>query len=130
MPTRKIQNPVPFFEEAAEAATRYLNAKREHLIISAEIRAKREGKRAVYGIAALLTGTLGLFLALFWLTVQIHETGVAAWGIALICLGVLGLASAILSWIAKRSVQPPQGLGESPGPNQDEDEEFARRMAS
>ena len=124
MPIRKIQNPVPFFEEAADAATQYLAAKREHLLISAEIRAKREGKRAAYGVAALVIANLGLFLCLFWITLQIHEAGVPSWTIAVLSLLVFGGIAGILSLAAaKRPAEPKTS------PSEVRDEPF-RRLAS
>lgn len=113
MPLRKIQNPVPYFEEAADAASQYLAAKREHFIISAEIRAKREGKRAAYGVAAMIVASFGILLSLFWVTIQIHEAGVPAWAIAILSLLVLGGTAGILSLIAKRSGQQVESKNET-----------------
>jgi hypothetical protein len=137
MPPRKIQSPVPFFEEAAEAATLYLAAKREHFLLTTEMRAKREGKRAAYGIAALVVGSLALFLSLFWVTMQIHEAGVASWGVALISLFFLGSITGILAWIAQRSAHPTHSA-HSPHSDDQSEQSFTapnpgltvRRMAS
>ncbi len=136
MPIRKIQNPVPFFEEAADAAQRYMAAKREHLILTAEIRAKREGKRAAYGVASLVVASLGLFLCLFWITLQIHEAGMASWAVALVSLGLLGSIAGILALIASRPVPSESGhprndhnLSLPASSNSSNDQSSGRRVA-
>lgn len=102
MPTRKIQNPAPYLAEAANAASSYLGARREQLVLRAEIRAKREAKRAAYGMAALLFANLTLLLFFYWISYQIHEAGVSSWGVALISLAFLGAISAIFAYLSKQ----------------------------
>src|SRR5262245_27866287 len=105
-----IENPIPFLTEAAEAATAYLARKREHVMLVAEIRAKQEAKRAAYGAAAAISALFALLLFTAWITIELHEAGVASWIIAVLSLLTIGSLSAILTRIAART----RDLGQSP----------------
>jgi hypothetical protein len=103
MKTRKIENPIPFLTEAADAARTYLSVRREHLVLSAEIRAKLEAKRALYGVLALVFAVITLLLFFFWITNEIHEAGVPSWGVALITLAFLGAVAGVFAYLAKET---------------------------
>lgn len=102
MKNRKIENPIPYLTEAANAANSYVTARREHLVLSAEIRAKREAKRAAFGMGALIFANLTLFLFFLWITAQIHEAGVSSWVVALISLVGVGAISGALAYMSTK----------------------------
>ena len=103
---KRIENPFPFFAEAADAASRYAALKREHLTLLAELTAKREGRRAAYGAGALISLHFALLFALGWLTVTLHEDGVAAWALAVGSLVFFGALGGWAGYVATRSVKP------------------------
>jgi hypothetical protein len=105
--SHNITNPFPHFTEAAHAARDYLMAQREHLLITAEIRARREGKRAAFATAAAVSALFALSLFFFWITFEIREAGVPSWGVALISLGFFATVGGVFFALAKRSIHAP-----------------------
>lgn len=100
----KISHPLPHFSEAAKAAKAYLDAQREHLMLTAEVRARREGKRAGYLAGAAVTALFALAFFFFWVTIQIHETGAPAWTLALGCLAIFGGLAFLLLELSKSAI--------------------------
>jgi len=106
-PEKKIENPLPFLADAAQAAESYLNARRKHLVISTELRAKREAKRVALGTGALTLGHLTLLMFFFWMSAAVYQAGVPAWIVAVICLAFFGTLTAGLGVMAKRTGRTP-----------------------
>ena len=99
----QLQNPFPYFAQATEAASKLYQAQREHLKLSTELRARREAKRAAFLAGATLMATIGIALALFWLSYALFYTGLSPGVVALLCLTVFGALSAVLAVIGLRA---------------------------
>jgi protein-S-isoprenylcysteine O-methyltransferase Ste14 len=106
----KVSNPLPHFSEAASAAKAYLDAQREHLLLNAGIRAKREGRRVGYLAGAAMAAIFAAALFLFWVTFQLHEAGAPSWAIALGCLVLFGALALLLFELSQSAGRTEDGI--------------------
>ncbi|MGK5085174.1 hypothetical protein WDW37_17945 [Bdellovibrionota bacterium FG-1] len=97
-----FQNPIPLFGEAKDAASRWLQAQRESMALSAELRARVEAQRMMWwGIGFVLAVTTVGF-TFFWITQGLREAGVSPWVLALSILVLLGGTAGLCFWNGQR----------------------------
>lgn len=116
-----VTNPLPHFSEAASAAKAYLHAQREHLLLVAGVRAKRESRRASYLAGTGIAAIFAVSLFLYWITLQIHEAGAPSWAIALGCLVVFGALAFLLFELSKSA----RNVGDGTRSDENEEDEAA-----
>lgn len=104
---RGLENPFPYFSEATNAASLFFQAQREYLKLSAELRAKREAKRAALLVAAAVLANIMLILTLFWVSHAIYDAGLPAWAVALASLTVFGGAAGLCGYLGIQAGKPP-----------------------
>ncbi len=108
---RNLENPFPYLIEAADAARKAAALQRDVAVLSAELRARIEARRAASIVGALISLNVLVTLTLFWITMGLHDSGWNPFLIALPSFGVFGALAALLGWLAltagKRKAAPP-----------------------
>lgn len=102
-----LQNPFPFFAEATQAASKFFQAQSEYLKISAELRARREAKRAAFFVAAFVLVNVMLILTLFWASHALYDAGFSAWAVALTALVIFGSAAGLCAYLGIQAGKGP-----------------------
>ena len=103
----RFENPFPFFAEAADAASRFVEAQRELLMVSTELRARRAAHRAVYLAVTLIFVNIAATLGLFWTSMGLHEAGWSSWVIALLALVLFGAIAGVTAYLGIQSGKAP-----------------------
>jgi hypothetical protein len=104
-----LENPVPYLQEAQEAATRIVSLQRELVTLKAEQTAVHQAKRIAWGSAAAACGFFALFFAFGWLGIALHERGMSSFWLAGAYFVFFGLLTTIFGTIALRRKPHPNG---------------------